>query len=107
MSEYNLTYSQLKEKADLIKNSPSDATIHRWIQFCHIPRKELNRGYLYSNESIEKLKLCKKLSGFGRTINEMNLLYDNYSLDYLKRKLERISSEELANLVNKAKKRNK
>ena len=39
MSDYNLTFTQLKEKAGIKNNELSNNTIHRWIQFGLISSK--------------------------------------------------------------------
>lgn len=107
MSDYTLTYTELKERAGIGKDGQSESTIHRLIQFCHIPRKKVSRGYRYNNKSVEKLKLCIILNGFGKTIQEMNLIFENNSLASLKKKLARISFKELSDLIIKVKKKNK
>ena len=43
MSEFNLSYEQLKKKAELKEgSSPSDQIIHWWIQMGLIARKKLS-----------------------------------------------------------------
>ena len=108
MAEFNLSYEQLKEKVGLKKSSsPSDQIIHRWIQMGLIARKK-NYHSRYSEESVEQLKLCVKLrTYYGKTTHEMQMLFDNYSLPYLAKRIERISGEELSDMINKARKKNK
>lgn len=105
MSEFNLTYSQLKEKAGVKNNpaNPTDSTIRRWIQFGLIVHRKKFHS-LYSNRSVEQLKICIKLRAFRKTINEMKQLFRNYSLEDLKKKLrQHISPEKLDEMINNPK----
>lgn len=108
MSEFNMSYEQLKEKAGLKEGSnPSDQIIHRWIQMGLIVRKKNYHSH-YNDESVEQLKLCVKLrTYYGKTTHEMQMLFDNYSLPYLAKKIKKISGEELSDMLNKAKKKSK
>ena len=104
MSNFNLTYAELKEKAGIRENDLSDSTIHRWIQFSLISRKKQFRGNLYSNESVEHLKLCIKLRSYGKNIHEMKLLMDSYPLKTLSEKVGKITPDELKRLLEKVEK---
>ncbi|MCK4396517.1 MAG: MerR family transcriptional regulator [Candidatus Marinimicrobia bacterium] len=102
MSEFNLTYSQLKEKAGVKNNpaNPTDSTIRRWIQFGLIVHRKKFHS-LYSNRSVEQLKLCMKLREYRKTIREMKLLFKRYSIEHLNQKLLRnISPSDLDKMIN-------
>lgn len=100
MSDYNLTFTQLKEKAGIKNNELSNNTIHRWIQFGLISSKRHYHS-LYSNESVEQLKLCIKLRSYGKNIYEMKLLFDNYPLKMLSDKIGKMTPDELNKLLQK------
>lgn len=103
MSNFNLSYTQLKEKAGIRENEPSDSTIHRWIQLDLIPYQKRYRN-LYNTESVEQLKLCIKLRDYGKNIHDMKLLFDNYPLKTLSQKVGKITPDELNNLLKKVEK---
>jgi|GEM_PF-5786381 len=102
MSNFNLSYSELKEQAGIKNDETSDSTIHRWIQFGLISHKKKYRS-LYSKESVEQLELCIKLRIYGKNIHEMKLLLDNYSLKTLTEKVGKINPDDLNKLLQKAK----
>lgn len=96
MKEYYLTFNELKEKAKA--DETSNATIHRWIQLGLIPyQKEYHN--LYSDESIERLKLCIKLRDYGKNIHEMRALFDKYPLRVLIKKVGKITPDELNGML--------
>ncbi len=103
MSKFYLRYDESKEKAGIKEDILSDQIIHSWIQLGLIERKK-NYHSLYSNNSVEQLKLCAKLRlNYGKNTNKMRILLNDYFLSYLSERLERISCEELSNMIYKAK----
>lgn len=104
MSKFNLTYAQLKEKAKIRDNEPSDSTTHRWIQLGLITSKKHSHGNLYSKESVEQLKLCIKLRNYGKNIHDMKLLFKKYPLGFLRQKIGKITPGKLNQMINKKKK---
>ena len=102
MSNFNLSYSELKEQAGIKNDEPSDSTIHRWIQFGLISHKKQYRS-LYSKESVEQLRLCIKLRIYGKNIHGMKLLLDNYPLKALSEKIGKITPDDLNVMLHKAK----
>lgn len=99
MEIYNLTFKELKEKAKA--EEISNATIHRWIQLGLIPYQKKYHN-LYSNESVEKLRLCISMRSYGKDIHEMRLLFDCYPLPLLTRKIGKITPDELNRMIQKA-----
>jgi len=104
MSDFSLSYGELKKKAGIESNQPSDSTIHRWIQFGLI---ECEKEYksLYSERSVEQLKLCMKLRIYGKAIDEMKRLFEGYPLETLSKKIGKITPNELNNMLQKATKK--
>ncbi len=98
--EYNLSLSQLKEKAD---TSVSDPTIQRYkdLNLLKPKKHHNNQRYLYSEEDVLRLKLIDKLKRFGYYLSSIGTILDSVPLDLLEKKVSNSTPEQLDKFLRK------